>query len=378
MFQPFQLINTRTAFVFLILGATCARAPAAGHWMGLQDENGPGADAMPMLITHEHVDLGVTYQPEELHPLRMAVHDEDRGVEIASTHAVLVVPEAAMTVLPPGFELFGEAGSPIWILPQIEEAGRPFVGLSSEEIPPNVFADPLTIAVTSVQGPGHFFGWQVDAGGNLSVRFSSRDGFDNRDRIEVVTGGHQHLNLGFTSNGVYQVTFQVSGRRVGEAEPVTSLPTRFTFHILPLPPARPSSFQTWQSEQWPGILDPGVTGPDADPDHDGQNNLVEYALGLDPVTVDPPQQGVPSIALEHGAGSEQLIIQMPRAAAATDIEYVLREADDLAGPWASSALAASVTPAGNGRVLATFFDTRAIALRARKFYRVEVRLLNQP
>ena len=45
---------------------------------------------------------------------------------------------------------------------------------------------------------------------------------------------------------------------------------------------RPEIFANWQTLSWPGNNDPDTTGPDADPDRDGTNNLLEWALGLDP------------------------------------------------------------------------------------------------
>ncbi len=47
-------------------------------------------------------------------------------------------------------------------------------------------------------------------------------------------------------------------------------------------PLEPSVFADWQQLTWPGITDPETTGPDRDPDGDGLNNLLEWALALDP------------------------------------------------------------------------------------------------
>lgn len=44
----------------------------------------------------------------------------------------------------------------------------------------------------------------------------------------------------------------------------------------------PSPFGNWVGEQFPGVNDPAITGPEADPDHDGQPNFFEFALGSDP------------------------------------------------------------------------------------------------
>jgi hypothetical protein len=43
----------------------------------------------------------------------------------------------------------------------------------------------------------------------------------------------------------------------------------------------PAVFADWQSLSWPGQSDPATIGPNADPDGDGLDNLLEWALNLD-------------------------------------------------------------------------------------------------
>jgi len=44
----------------------------------------------------------------------------------------------------------------------------------------------------------------------------------------------------------------------------------------------PAIFDDWQQIEWPGVNDPSITGPGADPDQDGYNNLLEWALAMRP------------------------------------------------------------------------------------------------
>jgi beta-glucanase (GH16 family) len=46
--------------------------------------------------------------------------------------------------------------------------------------------------------------------------------------------------------------------------------------------ADPGTLAGWQAQNWPGVNDPNITGPGMDPDQDGLNNLLEWALNLDP------------------------------------------------------------------------------------------------
>ena len=43
-----------------------------------------------------------------------------------------------------------------------------------------------------------------------------------------------------------------------------------------------SPFKTWFAGYYPGVTDPTVISPAADPDHDGEPNILEFALGGDP------------------------------------------------------------------------------------------------
>lgn len=58
--------------------------------------------------------------------------------------------------------------------------------------------------------------------------------------------------------------------------------------LLSNPPIaiNPGSFNDWQAITWPGITAFEVIGPAADPDNDGRNNLLEWALNLDPKVPD--------------------------------------------------------------------------------------------
>ncbi|MCB1131996.1 MAG: hypothetical protein KDN05_12760, partial [Verrucomicrobiae bacterium] len=53
-----------------------------------------------------------------------------------------------------------------------------------------------------------------------------------------------------------------------------------------------TAFAAWQELHWPGITDPDIIGPNADPDGDGLSNLAEFNAGTDPTD---PQSGGPSI-----------------------------------------------------------------------------------
>ena len=194
----------------------------------------------PVRLSREHADIRILYAPGTIHELYLVARDGDSVTNYASTHVVLVVSEPAKTVLPEGFEVFGEAGAPFWILPASQDPELLFLGVSAEGLPRGVFEEPMAIRLESVRAPGHFFVWQFDPGGALEMRMNSRDGLGPEDRIEMIPGSHGHYYWGFTTNGVYEVTFRVEGRLRGAATNLTAVATPFRFLVEPLPPDPPT------------------------------------------------------------------------------------------------------------------------------------------
>jgi surface-anchored protein len=189
----------------------------------------------PVRLTNEHVDLRIIYAPGTTNELYLVAHDSDSRTNYASTNVVLVVRESAETTIPPGFEQFGEPGSPFWILPASQDPQLLYLGISGEGLPAGTFASAPVVHLRQVQAPSWFFLWQFDPGGNLLMRMNSRNGIGPDDAVAAPVGSHAHYNWGFSSNGVYQVTFQVEGRLIGATTNLTAQPTTFRFEVEPVP-----------------------------------------------------------------------------------------------------------------------------------------------
>ncbi len=92
----------------------------------------------------------------------------------------------------------------------------------------------------------------------------------------------------------------------------------------------PAIFTDWQTLAWPGSSDLNVIGPNADPDGDGLNNLLEWALYLDPKkpdTFDP-------IFAKTGTTLEFTYTRRKDAAATFQLEW----SDTLLQDWSSSGI----------------------------------------
>jgi surface-anchored protein len=200
-----------------------------------------GADSLERIwLSKEHVDLRIQYHPGETNQLELVVRDRDRATNYASTNVVLVVREGAQMPIPSGFEQFGEPGSPLWILPASQDPGLLFLGISGEGIPSGVFTDPPVIRLREVRAPGWFFLWQFDPSGGLNMILDTRTGIGPESVVRPALGGHGHYNWGFSSNGWYEVTFQVEGRVAGATTNLVASPNTFLFAVEPLPPEPPT------------------------------------------------------------------------------------------------------------------------------------------
>lgn len=280
-------------------------------------------------LTTEHADLWVVYQPDDpTNKLALVVPDHDHGITYLSNQVALVVAEAARVTLPGDLPPFGNAGDPLWILPQTQDPALLFLGVSAAAVSAAVFPQGLTLHLRAVQGPGHFFAWQAGLGG-LDVRINSRDGLDETDQLPLAPGGHAHWNLGFTSNGVYVLVWEVQGRRAGVETNDFSLPTPLQFEVEPLPPPLEKPFARWQRAQWPEVTDLAVIGPGADPDGDGLVNAVEYALGLNPHVAD--RDRLPRLRLTESPAGRQWRLEFAPNSEATDVLWHAWQTGDLRG-----------------------------------------------
>lgn len=339
----------------------------------------PARGADPVVLTSEHVDIRIRYRPEAVPALDIVATNEDARppVDHASTNCVLQVAESSRLELPADLPPLGTAGDPIWVLPASQKEGILYLGMSGEGNPFGLFEAALEMRLLAVDGPGHFFLWQAELGG-LQFWMNSRDGLGTDDVFRQAVGGHSHFDWGFSTSGVYRLTFQAVARRLGETTNLVSDPAVFTFHVHPLPAVTLSPFQQWQARQWPGEKNPAILSPTSDPDGDGLVNLWEYALGSSPITPGPSPFDGPSVSLTGTGAATRAAVRIPRAAEATDLEYRVWSAENVRGPWVLRDLVSKISPGSGQGVVVTFRDPEAVAPRTAFFYRVDAQLKNQP
>jgi len=182
--------------------------------------------------TEGHGDIAVNHVAGEW---RFGVIiDSFPGTEFVPHEVLIKAGDSARLAIPagPNFSFLGAVGDPVWIYPQSQATGVPFVGISAEATPLGTFAtDRFNLELSSVSGPGDFFLWTTGGTGTPTVQMNSADGINAADVFDVPSGGHTHMNWGFSSPGTYRVGFKAVGTLSGQPSPTTSDEAVYTFEV---------------------------------------------------------------------------------------------------------------------------------------------------
>jgi len=128
----------------------------------------------------------------------------------------------------------------------------------------------------------------------------------------------------------------------------------------------PSRFPDWQTIHWPGVDDPAIVGPNADPDGDGLANLLEFALLLDPAT---PAAWSGKLELSGNL----LAFTYTRARHATGLSYHVEWSDSLApGSWSGQDVQQTVVPPDSDPDRQTIQASAPAGGGTRRFLRLRV------
>ncbi len=142
------------------------------------------------------------------------------------------------------------------------------------------------------------------------------------------TGRIQAIRV-LDANGYLRATRPAPALQGDEQTFALSADALYTILELEPPPA-PAGYSAWSAFSSAQHADPTISGPAADPDGDGLPNLVEYALGLDPLSPDSGG-GSPALALDDAtAGGPWLRFTFLRDTRAADVTARVQSSPDLA------------------------------------------------
>ncbi|MEU6497269.1 TIGR03773 family transporter-associated surface protein [Streptomyces sp. NPDC046984] len=107
------------------------------------------------------------------------------------------------------YSFLGKAGADFWLIPQVQKQGVVWAGWNTEELDSGDLKGSIDMRLTNVSGPGSVAIWETTGLGNAKVLYNSADGLPDTQKVNL--GVHAHGNWGFSREGLYKVTFQLSG-----------------------------------------------------------------------------------------------------------------------------------------------------------------------
>lgn len=228
------------------------------------------------------------------------------------------------------------------------------LGMNSEGTPPTTFlawSDPddprsepaerwMTISLEAVryegEGVGHVSLWTGTAD---EIYWSTAVEPAAGNKYYLNTGGHQHMNWGFSDQGIYELDLRAAGRRMGESGEYVEESEIYTFYFAvgELPPSGQSYADWAQTRFSEAEIAAGLAQADVDPFGRGVLNLIAYALGIDPQEATPAD--LPTIHADPSTGT--VILRLNRYLAARAITLSVQRSLDLI-EWQEQPIAQSV------------------------------------
>ncbi|MCO8277794.1 choice-of-anchor M domain-containing protein [Actinoplanes sp. TRM 88003] len=169
----------------------------------------PALAAEAVVLAKGHTDaIDVHYEGGAL---KLKVKDDtvSPAVERDPADVTFQVLPAAETTVPdlPAFSFLGQAGSKIWMLPQVQDAALLWPGWNTGQLDSGVFAgNKVVISLIGVDGPGDVTLFDTNSLGTPNVKFRSSDGLP--DRLDVPVHTHAHASWVFSAQGAYTLKFQ--------------------------------------------------------------------------------------------------------------------------------------------------------------------------
>ena len=278
------------------------------------------------------------------------------------------------------YDFQGALGDTYWVFPSNPTASNNaytlYLGLTAYGVADDgTFADNrirwTVHAVENLTTPAatSFYGYSVSSG-TVNMQLTTDPAYPAA-QMTLLANGHTHLNLLFKAPGLYRVTIRVRGTLAASGEEVSSLvPVYFGIEEWQIPDGT-VSYNAWRDTEFnpSQAADPLVSGPEADPDLDGFDNLEEFAFGGDPLV---PDAGLIRPRLERVGNS--WILAVRQRTNASGLTITPQAAASLVDNWRADLL----TPQGQSRNVASdideFYYLRNGDLTGQAFLRVQTQL----
>lgn len=202
--------------LLLILGLLIAGLVAGGLVIFVQISS--RSPAAPSIILSEgHADA---FQPKlENGRLVLYFHDDTGSAPRSLNPAdvlIVVNPQARLSVPEnPVFRFLGDQGGSVWIMPQTQESGILWPGLTTKDLVGEWEGKRVQLRLDAVSAPpeGKFFLYEINV--LLEPRHLWRSDDRQSSSFNVPLDTHAHMNWAFTRPGRYVLQVEVCGRHLG-------------------------------------------------------------------------------------------------------------------------------------------------------------------
>ncbi|WP_448852956.1 choice-of-anchor M domain-containing protein [Corynebacterium frankenforstense] len=192
-----------------VAGAQGAEDPALEQTVDADESVAPAGT--PAELTAGHADIGPVLTDDGVELMVRDDHAEP-PVWRHLDDVVVRVPDAAQQTLPEEGDLSftgAEPGQDVWVVPQTELAGVPWLGWNTQHPGVVDYADRgVTLELAGFDGPGRFSLFLQNGGfEEPQVLWNSAE--EGRQGLWVDSNTHTHANWVFTEPGVYHVAVRV-------------------------------------------------------------------------------------------------------------------------------------------------------------------------
>ncbi|PFG27260.1 choice-of-anchor M domain-containing protein [Corynebacterium renale] len=231
---------TRIATVSLIaaLIPSALIAPAHGHvdpalqqHVDANERHAPAGESAT--LTAGHADIGPTITDDGgARTMSLKVRDDHAQPPVwrELSDVTVNVPDHAAITLPDdrAYDFTGgEAGKPVWVLPQTEATDVPWLGWNTQH--PGLIesgAQGVTLSLTQVEGPGQFSLFLQNGGFEApQVLWNSAENLPQDLWVDMNT--HTHANWVFSAPGTYELTVTATATGADGTEYSATAPLRF-------------------------------------------------------------------------------------------------------------------------------------------------------
>ena len=233
--------------------------------------------------TNGHGDLSVNHDGSEW---SFSFRHEDAvgdQTAVLNQNSKEIIPEDSR------FNFLGDAGAPIWIIPQVAKPEILFLGMNAESTAKGTFEQGLfNLQLSSIHAPGDFFIWKASLN-EIDIDINSSDGIGESDRMQFPARAHFHKNWGFNSPGTYRLGFTANGILANGGLPTESEEYFINFEVNVLSEGEVDLEIVYEDGEWEAEILAHVHGEDdhgeddhGDEGHDGVAYTVnEVALRVD-------------------------------------------------------------------------------------------------